>query len=131
MNDHRKLRPLGTIFCRQYQTQAHFFVEPAEPNNIRHLVVQYENGRKEFCAGISGQWTDTELLNLLRNPGWEGMSYPVWEYSARYFANPMLMWPPVVSCHVPVRPVVVQAQNQAAQGRDTPSLDEAATKQGR
>jgi hypothetical protein len=129
MNNDRKLRPLGTAYCRQYETQARFFVEPAEPNNIRHLVVQYENGREEFRAGIPGQLTGTELLDLLLSPGWEGMSYPIWEHSTRYFANPMLMWPSVVFCHVPVRSVAVQAQNQATQGRNTPRSDEAATKQ--
>lgn len=93
MNDHRKLRPLGTAYCRQYQTLARFYVEPAEPNNIQHLVVQYDSGRKELRAGIPRQLTDTELLELLRSPAWEGMRYPVWEHSARYFANPMLVWP--------------------------------------
>jgi hypothetical protein len=34
-----------------------------------------------------------ELLELLRSLAWEGMRYPVWEHSARYFANPMLVWP--------------------------------------
>ena len=71
----------------------------------------------------------TELLDLLLSPGWDGMSYPIWEHSARYFANPMLIWPSVVSCHVPVRSVAGQAQNQATQEPGTPRSDEAATKQ--
>jgi len=109
--------------------RAHFFIESVEPYNIRYLVVQYANNREEFRAGITGQRTDTELLHLLLSPDWEAISHPVWEYSARYFANPMLIWPSVVCCHVPVRSVAVQTKNQAVQERDTPRSDETATKQ--
>ena len=101
-NDGRKLRQLGETFCSQYQTQAHFFVEDArKPYGIRHLVVQYANGRRECRVGLP-QWTDEELLQLLLSAAWEGLSHPVWEHTNRYFANPMLTWPLAAYCYVPV-----------------------------
>jgi len=105
-NDDGKLRPLGNTFCPQYQTQAHFFIEAAEPNDVRHLVVQYANGRRECRVGLPREWTDDRLLNLvLLNPLWEGLSYPVWEHSDRYFANSMLTWPPEPYCYVRLQSV--------------------------
>jgi hypothetical protein len=101
-NDERKLRHLGETFCPQYQTQVHFFVEDArESNGIRHLVVQYANGRRECRVGLP-QWTDEELLQLLLSAAWEGLSHPVWEHTNRYFANAMLTWPSAAYCYVPV-----------------------------
>jgi hypothetical protein len=56
MRDISKLRLLCSSFCKQYQSEANFYIDEAHSSGYRHLVVVYDKGgyggRKEFAAGI-------------------------------------------------------------------------------
>jgi hypothetical protein len=93
----RNLRLIGSLFCRQYQTQAHAFIDEAHPSGHRHLVVRYlEGGYKdepEFVTAIPDTWTDQDLIGLLtvtlpvRGIAMTVCCYPAWEVPARAYGS--------------------------------------------
>jgi hypothetical protein len=89
----RNLKPFGSNFCTQYQTEARFFLDAAHPSGQRHLVVHYEGGgygdRPEFAAGVPSGWSDQDVQELIDVPT-VGSHYPAWEVPARAYGSPML-----------------------------------------
>ncbi len=61
-NTFDNLRPIASVFCKQYQTEAKVYVDDAHPSGHRQLVVRYvEGGYKdipEFAAAIPDDWTE-------------------------------------------------------------------------
>ena len=94
MPDARKLRPIATAYCKEYKTDAKFFIQDEHPSGRRHLVVQYEKGgyggRPEFAAGIPDDWSEQEVLDLLLWPMNPSAPYPGWEVPARVEGSPVL-----------------------------------------
>jgi hypothetical protein len=93
MREFSKLKLICTSFCRQYNTEAKFYVDEADSSGIRHLVVIYAaggyGGEPEFASGIPNLWTDDDIIDLILRDRAE-MKYPVWETPAREFGSPML-----------------------------------------
>jgi hypothetical protein len=93
MRDITELRFLCSSFCKQYQSEAKFYVDEAHSSGARHLVVVYEkggyDGAKQFAVGIPKGWTDRDVIDLIL---WDqtNAQYPVWEVSARGYGSPML-----------------------------------------
>jgi hypothetical protein len=88
-----KLRFLCSSFCRQYQSEAKFYVDEAHSSGARHLIVVYEqgghDGAKEFAVGIPWDWTDRDVVDFIL---WDlpNAQYPVWEVSARAYGSSIL-----------------------------------------
>jgi hypothetical protein len=88
-----ELRLLCSSFCKQYQSEAMFYVDEAYLSGARRLVVVYEkggfDGAREFAVGIPQGWTDRDIIDLIL---WDrpNTQYPVWEVSARAYGSPML-----------------------------------------
>jgi hypothetical protein len=65
MRDVSKMKFLCSVFCKQYQSDAKFYVDEARLSGVRNLVVVYEKGGyggdKEFTAGIRDAWTDEDV----------------------------------------------------------------------
>jgi len=94
MRDVSNLKPIGSAHCKQYNTQAKFYIEVA-PAGQRHLVVHYEKGGyhgvPEFVAGIPEDWTEQNVIDLIMWPMKEREApYPPWEVSARAYGSPAL-----------------------------------------
>ena len=93
MRNISELRFLCSSFCKQYQSEAKFYVDEANPSGARHLVVVYErggyDGAREFAVGIPKGWTDRDVIDLIL---WDqpNTQYPLWEVSARACGSPML-----------------------------------------
>jgi hypothetical protein len=93
MRNISELRFICSSFCKQYQSEAKFYVDEAHSSGVRHLVVVYEkggyDGAKEFAVGIPKDWTDRDVIDLIL---WDQpyAQYPVWEVSARAYGSPML-----------------------------------------
>jgi hypothetical protein len=89
----RHLRPFGSKFCTQYQTEARFFLDAAHPSGQRRLVVRYEEGgyddRPEFATAVPSDWSDRDVWELIDWPS-TGLHYPSWEVPARAFGSPEL-----------------------------------------
>jgi hypothetical protein len=85
MRDVSKLKPMGSVFCTQYQTTAEFYIDHSTIPGFRHLVVVYEKGRPEFEAGIPNDWSEQRLQDLIFWPMKDDPSapYPAWEVTAR------------------------------------------------
>jgi hypothetical protein len=87
-NKERNLRLVAELFCRQYNTVATCYIEPAgasgpgQGSAVRRLIVQYTDGRPEFAAGIIDDWTDEDVMRLLLSPN-PSSQYPVWEIPVR------------------------------------------------
>jgi hypothetical protein len=92
MTDARKL--IGSVYCKQYKTDANFYIDEAHPSGQRHLVVQYEKGGyqgdPEFAAAIPDDWNEEELHNLMLEPMNPKAPYPAWEVPARAFGSDTL-----------------------------------------
>ncbi len=86
---------IGTMYCKQYETEAKFFVEDEHPSGLLHLVVHYEKGgykgRPLFATAIPADWTDGEIHNFLllamEDPG---SNFPPCEVPARAHGSPKL-----------------------------------------
>jgi hypothetical protein len=106
----QNLEIIGSMFCKQYQCRAEFYLEPphsGEPRpatgtGVRHLIVRYgdgytgpddrplvEGGRREFAIGVPDDWTEEKLLDFLTQPPREG-SFPKWEAPTRGYGLNML-----------------------------------------
>jgi hypothetical protein len=95
MRDVSKMKFLCSVFCKQYQSDAKFYVDEARLSGVRNLVVVYEKGGyggdKEFTAGIRDAWTDEDVENLILLPIKDPKArHPAWEVSARAHGSPML-----------------------------------------
>jgi hypothetical protein len=95
MQDVSKLRYFCSSFCKQYQSDAKFYIDDAHQSGVRHLVVTYEKGGcrgdEEFAAGIPKAWTDQDVQDLILWPMKDSEApYPAWEVPARAFGSPML-----------------------------------------
>jgi hypothetical protein len=91
--DVSKLKPIGSAYCHQYQSDAEFYVDEAHTSGLRHLVVIYEKGGyggdPEFLAGIPDDWSDQAVQDLILRSNKAGQ-YPAWEVPARAFGSPTL-----------------------------------------
>ena len=80
MSDVSKLRLLCSSFCRQYKTEAKFYVDEVRSSGIRTLVVICASGgyggNPEFATGIPSSWTDDDVINLILRDHAE-TKYPV------------------------------------------------------
>jgi hypothetical protein len=106
----QNLEFIGSTFCRQYQCQADFYLEPphsGEPRpatgtGVRHLVVLYgegytgpgdhpltKSGRREFAVGVPDGWTKEQLLDFLAQTP-QDASFPKWEGPTRGYGLNML-----------------------------------------
>src|SRR5271170_369776 len=87
---------IGTMYCKEYETEAKFFVEDEHPSGLLHLVVHYEKGghegRPSFATAIPADWTDEEIHNFLLLPMEEdpNSNFPPWEVPARAHGSPKL-----------------------------------------
>jgi hypothetical protein len=95
MRDVSKLKFLCSSFCKQYQSEAEFYIDEATVPGFRHLVVIYEKGgygrAKEFEAGIPKAWTDQDVENLILWPMKDPKApYPAWEVPARVHGKAVL-----------------------------------------
>jgi hypothetical protein len=92
----RKLKPIGEMYCKQYKTDAQFFIEDDHPSGRRHLIVRYatggHGGAPEFAAAIPAHWTDQDVINdfLLWPMKHPNAPYPTWEVPARAYGSPTL-----------------------------------------
>jgi hypothetical protein len=88
-----ELRFLCSSFCKQYQSEAKFYVDEALSSGVRHLIVVYEkgghDGAKEFAVGIPWDWTDRDVIDFIL---WDlpNTQYPVWEVSVRAYGSSIL-----------------------------------------
>jgi hypothetical protein len=90
MRDVSKMKFICSSFCRQYESDAKFYIDEAHSSGVRQLVVVYDKG-KEFAAGIPRGWTDRDVENLILWPMKDPAApYPAWEVPARSYASPML-----------------------------------------
>jgi hypothetical protein len=85
------LKPFGSKFCPQYQTDAKFFLVASDsPGGGRHLFVHYEEGgfedRAHFWTEVPSDWSDRDLQELIDWPT-IGSHYPSWEVPARAFGR--------------------------------------------
>jgi hypothetical protein len=80
MRDVSKMKFLCSVFCKQYQSDAKFYVDEARLSGVRNLVVVYEKGGyggdKEFTAGIPNAWTDQDVEDLILLPMKESRGAP-------------------------------------------------------
>jgi hypothetical protein len=95
MRDISKLKPIGSTFCTQYQSDAKFYIDEAHESGLRHLVVVYDKGgyggRSEFLAGVPDDWTEQKVLDLILWPMKDpNAPYPSWEVPARVDGSDML-----------------------------------------
>jgi len=85
--DARSLRPICSLYCKQYGSDAKLYIDEAHPSGKRHLVVQYEKGgfrgAKEFAASIPDDWTEDRVMDLIFWPMNSDAPYPAWEVPAR------------------------------------------------
>jgi|ERR1700687_188191 hypothetical protein len=91
--DVSKLKFICSSFCKQYQSEAKFYIDEAHASGLRHLVVVYDEGGygddPDFLAGIPDEWTEEKVLDLILRSKKDGQ-YPAWEVPARAFGSPML-----------------------------------------
>jgi hypothetical protein len=93
MTDTSKMKLIGSLFCKQYQSDAKFYIDRAHASGVRHLFVRYENGgyegQPEFATEIPNDWSEEEIKDLLL---WSSTSstYPAWEVPARAYASDTL-----------------------------------------
>jgi hypothetical protein len=95
MADTSKLRLIASTFCKQYQSEAKFYVDDAHESGQRCLVVRYEkgghDGRPEFAAAIPDTWSEQDVMDLLLWPMKDSKApYPAWEVSARAYGSETL-----------------------------------------
>ena len=92
------LKPIGSAHCKQYNTEAKFYIEALPETGKRSLVVHYEkggyHGAPEFIAGIPDDWTEQNVIDLIMWPMKDRESpYPPWEVSARaYGSDTLFRW---------------------------------------
>jgi hypothetical protein len=93
MPETRILSFLDRRHCPQYNTEAETLIQDEHPSGLRHLVVQYEDGRPEFTAAIRRHWTEQDISDFLlwplKNPE---TAYPVWEIPARLGSSTLFRW---------------------------------------
>ena len=107
MSDARDLKLIGTMFCKQYQCEAKFYIDEAHPSGQRHLIVHYGegssgrddleivDGHPQFAAAIPDDWTEKDVTDLLLwpRPTLQGRSWPAWEIPARdYGSETLFRW---------------------------------------
>jgi hypothetical protein len=86
------MRLIGSLFCKQYQTEAKLYIDDAHASGQRHLVVRYEKGgRPEFAAAIPDDWSDKDVEELILWPMKDPAApYPAWEVPARAYGSATL-----------------------------------------
>jgi hypothetical protein len=103
MPEARKLKPIGSAFCKQYNSEARFYIDEAHQSGQRHLIVQYGegysgrddlptvDGRPQFAAAIPDEWSEQDLQDLILWPMKSpNAPYPAWEVAARAHGSPTL-----------------------------------------
>ncbi len=91
-------KPIGSMFCKQYQTEVQFYIDEAHASGKRHLVARYEKppenlfGRDTFMAGIPDNWREEDVIDLILWPMKDDSNapYPAWEVPARAYNSPTL-----------------------------------------
>jgi hypothetical protein len=96
-------KPIGAVFCDQYQCEAEFYIDEAHSSGQRHLIVRYEegysgrtdlpimNGSPQFAAGIPDDWSEQDVTNLVLYPMKSpDAPYPAWEVAARAYGSATL-----------------------------------------
>lgn len=89
MASDKYLRPIGSAHCREYATDANFFIHETPAFTFRILVVQYADGRREFVTGIPPGWSDEDVQTLILQPTTDS-KYPAWEIPSCVHGSPML-----------------------------------------
>src|SRR5258707_9084261 len=91
MRDVSNIKFICSMLCKQYDTEAKFYIDEAHSSGMRHLVVVYENGRADFLTGIPDEWTDDAVQELIFWPMKDPAApYPAWEVPARAFGSETL-----------------------------------------
>ena len=96
MVDTSSPRPFGSTYCKQYKTNAEFFIADCHTSGERHLIVRYQDGgfrgdKGDFLAAIPKDWTDADVQVLVLWPMADPNSpYPAWEVPARMYGSDYL-----------------------------------------
>jgi hypothetical protein len=103
MTEARKLKPIGSVHCQHYKSEARFYIEEAHPSGQRHLIVRYGegytgrdnppivDGHREFVAGIPDDWNEQDIQDLIAWPI-KDPDYPAWEVPAKVYGSSELFW---------------------------------------
>ena len=89
MSELRKFTPFGRVRCKQYDTEAEFFLEEPHAAGKRLLMVRYANGAK-FTTAVPDDWSEEDLRRLLLEPMNPEAPYPAWEVPARAYGSAQL-----------------------------------------
>jgi hypothetical protein len=85
------MKSIGSMFCKQYKSEAQFFIDESDPSRRRHLFVQYAKGgyggALEFAAAIPDSWSEQDVMDLIFWPMNPKAPYPAWEVPARAFGS--------------------------------------------
>ena len=76
MEDAAKLKPIGSVFCKQYNCEVSFYADEANGQLIARYAAGYTgrddleivDGRAQFATAIPVSWTEDELHRLLMEP---------------------------------------------------------------
>ena len=78
-NEQRNLEPIGSAFCKHYQTEARF----------SNLAVTATHG--SLPSSFPHDWSNETLLKFLHAPSKKpNVPYPTWEVPARVHGRPVL-----------------------------------------
>jgi hypothetical protein len=100
MTEASKRKPVGSVYCKQYNCEAKFYVdELPDGQRLRLLVVRYGegysgrndlpivDGQPQFASDIPADWTEGDLHNLLLDPMNPKAPYAAWEVPARVYGS--------------------------------------------
>jgi hypothetical protein len=89
-------KPIGSFTCKQYQTEARFYIDEAHVSGHRRLIVEYGDSYQGpeprfHAAAIPDDWSEQDVLDLIFWPMNDpNAHYPAWEMPARAYGNSTL-----------------------------------------
>lgn len=103
MSDVSNMKLIGSVFCKQYESEAQFYLDDARPSG-RRLIVRYGegysgrddlptvDGQRQFAIGVPDSWTKEDIQELLLWPRktLPGRAWPAWEIPARDYGSATL-----------------------------------------